>query len=140
MEENGGFITPYSLKASAKTIYINIPETSPQYQISTANKLLLAQSLRECQIEPISETAYPKTTIVASCTCENLKAIWDEVKASCTPDISNQFCTCPAGSSFPAGCSPVCGLSPCATCCDQNQIRQMVQGWASSCDTRVICK
>jgi hypothetical protein len=143
MKETGGFITPYALKTSVKTIYINIPESSPVYQISVASKLLLAQSLRECQIEPISESAYPKTTIVISCTCENLKAVWEDVKTGCTPDIGNLFCTCPSGTAFSAGCGKPCGgqyLPDCITCCNLEQIKQQVQGWISSCDTRVICK
>ncbi len=144
MKETGGFITPYSLKSSAKTIYINIPESSPEYQISTAKKLLLTQSLRECQIEPISESGYPKTTIVASCTCGNLKSIWEDVKAGCkNPDLGNQFCTCPMGTSFSAGCGQPCGgmsLPECTTCCNPEQIKQLIQGWSASCDTRVICK
>jgi hypothetical protein len=141
MKENGGFITPYALKTSVKTIYVNIPESYPEYQISVGKKLMLAQSLRECQIEPISEVAYPKTTIVTSCTCENLKTIWEDVKASCTnPDIGNQFCTCPFGSAFPGGCGQECGLAPCVTCCDTSKILQLVQGWAANCNTRVICK
>jgi hypothetical protein len=144
MKETGGFITPYTLKSATKNLYINIPETSPDYMIPVSTKLALAQELRECQIEPISENPYPKTTFVTSCTCENLKTVWEEVKASCTnPDISNLFCTCPSGSSYPSGCSQQCGaytLPSCVTCCNLNQIKQSISGWVSNCNTRVICK
>jgi len=144
MKETGGFITPYTLKSSAKSIFIHIPETSPEYLIPVSTKLALAQDLKECQIEPISENPYPKTTYVTSCTCENLKTIWEEVKASCTnPNIANLFCTCPSGSSYPAGCGQQCGTDPlpdCTTCCNLDQIKQSLSGWISSCDTRVICK
>jgi hypothetical protein len=144
MKETGGFITPYTLKSSTKSIYIQIPETTPEYLISQSKKLSLVQDLRECQIEPISENPYPKNTFVTSCTCENLKIIWEEVKASCTnPNMANLFCTCPSVSSYPSGCSQQCGTDPlpaCVTCCNLDQIKQSLSGWLSNCDTRVICK
>jgi len=143
MQETGGFITTYILKPSVKTIFIHVPETSPDYLIEESKKRSLAQDLRECGIEPISEGTYPRNTFVTSCTCENLKIIWDDVKASCTnPNIESLFCTCPEGSSYPSGCGQQCGdeYSPeCATCCSLNQIKQSLSGWVSSCDTKVIC-
>jgi hypothetical protein len=147
MKETGGFITPYTLKSSTKSIYIHVPEASPDsfsYMISQSKKLSLAQELRVCQIEPISENSYPKTTIVATCTCENLRAIWEDVKSTCTnPNIVNLFCTCPSGTAWSDGCGKECGdeYSPaCITCCNADQIKFLVQDWAKNCNTRVICK
>jgi len=143
MKETGGFLTPYTLKSSTKTIYIHMLETSPEYLLSESKKLALSQELRQCQIEPISESPYPKTTYVTSCTCENLTLLWEDVKATCTnPSIGSMFCTCPSGSPYPSGCGQQCGddYSPaCVTCCNLDQIKQSIQSWVSNCDTRVIC-
>ena len=141
MKETGGFITSYALKSTAKNIYIHVPETAtPDYKLSDSQKLALAQKLRECRIEPISENPYPKTTYLTSCTCGNLKAIWDDVKTRCTPALDSMFCTCPIGSSYPSGCGQGCGDLPCDTCCDLGQINQLIKSWASNCSTRVICQ
>jgi hypothetical protein len=143
MKETGGFLTPYTLKSSAKSIYIHLLESAPEYLIPESKKLTLAQELRQCQIEPISESPYPKVTYVTSCTCENLRLVWEDAKATCTnPNIGSMFCTCPSGSSYPSGCGQQCGdeYSPeCVTCCNLDQVKQSIQSWVSNCDTRVIC-
>jgi hypothetical protein len=143
MKETGGFLMPYTLKSSTKTMYIHLLETSPEYLIPESTKLNLTRDLRQCQIEPISESPYPKTTYVTSCTCENLRLVWEDAKATCTnPNMGSMFCTCPSGSPYPSSCGQQCGdeYSPaCDTCCNLDQIKQSMQNWASNCDTRVIC-
>ena len=144
MKETGGFIAPYALRASTKSIYIHVPETTPDYHLPESKKLSLVQDMKECQIEPISENTYPKTTIVTTCTCENLKAVWEDVKSSCTnPSIANLFCTCPSGTAYPEGCGQQCGdeySPPCVTCCNLDQIKWLIRDWTVNCNTRVICK
>ncbi|MEM7815650.1 MAG: hypothetical protein QXN71_00850 [Candidatus Aenigmatarchaeota archaeon] len=136
MKETGGFLSDYNLKSSSKDIYFNIPEAaSPDYKLSENKKLCLAQKLRECNIEPVSDTAYPKTTLVTSCTCGNLLSALTDVGCP----VSSMFCTCPSGSSYPSGCGQYCDNDyvPCDTCCPLNTVLKFA---LDNCNTRVICK
>jgi hypothetical protein len=126
------------LGQATKDIYINVPEAPvPDSVLADSKKECLASAMERCELEAISENDYQKKTIVTSCTCDNLKRAWDEIKSGCLGDISSMFCECYEGTSYPQGCGCNLQYSVCVTCCNAQSVKSAIE---SSCDARVICE
>jgi hypothetical protein len=144
MKETGGALFSYTLSTQPE-LYFNIPRAPYQdqyeYGLSDSMKTCLREKLASCQIQPIS-TEEPKSRLITSCGCSNLKNVMVEKFSACLSqaDIDSLTCTCPSGAAgYPAGCSSQCGddVLPCSVCCSPEAIKQIL---LSKCNTYVICQ
>jgi len=163
--EAGGMITTYTLDRDEDEIYINMPRSEPKsgndYQVKDSEKLCLTNYLATCDISPISETEIIESTIVMTCSCDNLLEFVND--NGINYETEDLFCRCPPGSVYGVqccdrpndrctgivcdGCKPPSGimdcipLPACVNCCDVAGIVDYINSGPtqSKTGTRLIC-
>ena len=141
----GGFLYDFNISRNDTELYVYIPRRADDrtgymdHEMKESEKNCLTQAIEKCGIEPVSTEKYLPTTLLLSpegCSCSYLRSVAEE----CGSPMTNLYCDCRGGGSYPADCDECSQGDPdCTTCCNKPALIEHLRSIEESCGIRVIC-